>query len=83
MKNSYDIPKSAATKNLFRFMLIITIALVLITINAPRWLIWPTTGIAFGFLLACIACIFDIQEYVMKQNQQIIELLKRKKNDET
>lgn len=78
MKTEIGIPKSAATKNLILCAWISAIALVLATINAPIYVILPIAGIAGGFLFAAIACVLDIQEFKMKQNQKIIELLEKK-----
>jgi len=78
MKMEISIPKSAATKNLIVCAWISTIALVLAIFNVPMYVILPIAGIAGGFLFSAIACILDIQEFKMKQNQRIIELLEKK-----
>lgn len=82
MMTEISIPKSAATRNLCLSLSFAAIALLLSLFNASMWLICPFAGIAGGFLVSCISCILDVQEFKMHQNQKIIELLmKEKKND--
>lgn len=82
MIKEISIPRSAATKNLYLSLSFALIALAMSMFNIPMWLICLFIGIAGGFLLLCISCILDIQEFMMHQNQKIIELLiKEKKHD--
>ena len=78
MKTEIGIPKSAASRNLILCAWISAIALVLALFNVPMYVIVSIAGIAGGFLFSAIACILDIQEFKMKQNQRIIELLEKK-----
>lgn len=75
MKNECNIPRSAASRNLMLCFIMLGITGVFISLGLPTWLIFIPSAIAGGFLLAAIYCILDIQEYKMKQNQQLIELL--------
>ena len=78
MKTEIGIPKSAASRNLMICFIMSGITSVLCIFNLPLWLIAPFGGIALGFFLAAVYCILDIQEFKMKQNQRIIELLEKK-----
>ena len=71
------IPRSAATKNLMLCALFSAVALTLAMFNVPIWIVIPVGGIAGGFLFSAIACILDVQEFSMKQQQEIIKLLTR------
>ena len=71
------IPKSAATKNLMLCALFSAIALTLVIFNVPLWIVIPVGGIAGGFLFSAIACVLDVQEFSMKQQQEIVKLLTR------
>ena len=79
-KTEIIIPKSAATKNLMLCALCSAVALTLALFNVPIWLVIPAGGIAGGFLLSAIACILDIQEFSMKQQQEVINELKKLNN---
>lgn len=71
------IPKSAATKNLMLCTLFSAVALSLAMFNVPIWIVIPVGGIAGGFLLSAVACILDVQEFTMKQQQEILSELKK------
>ena len=73
--NDVSIPGSAASRNLRFSLLFLAIGLVLFMCHSPTWLLVPVFGLAGGFLLMMITCILDIQEFKMKQNQKIIQLL--------
>ena len=75
--NDVSIPGSAASRNLRFGLLFLAIGLVLFICHVPSWIFTSVFGIAGGFLLSMIMCILDIQEFKMKQNQKIIELLSR------
>ena len=75
MKTEISIPKSAASRNLMLCLIMLSITGLLGLFNLPMWLVVPAGGIALGFLLAAVYCVLDIQEFTMKQNQKIIELL--------
>ena len=71
------IPSSAATKNLILCALFSGVALVLSLFNVPLWTVILAGGIAGGFLFSAVACVLDVQEFKMKQLQEIINLLTR------
>ena len=77
MKVEIEIPKSAATKNLTLCALFSIVALVLSISNVPIWVVVPAGGIAGGFLFSAVACILDIQEFKMKQQQEVVNELKK------
>ena len=81
MKTEIGIPKSAASRNLMFCIIMLGVTGLLGLFNLPIWLIIPAGGIALGFFLAAVYCILDIQEYAMKQNQKIIELLMKGKEN--
>ena len=76
-KTEIIIPKSAATKNLLLCAMFSAVALTLAMFNVPIWLVIPAGGIAGGFLFSAVTCILDVQEFTMKQQQEIINLLSR------
>lgn len=80
MKTEESIPESAASRNLKLSITALTVAVVLATCKLPIWLILLFSGISGGFLLFAVYCVLDIQEFKMKQNQKIIELLMENKN---
>ena len=75
--NDVSIPGSAASRNLRFFLLFLAIGFVLVVCHAPSWLFTLVFGISGGFLLTMVMCILDIQEFRMKQNQKIIQLLSK------
>lgn len=75
MKNECNIPRSTASRNVMLCIVMLGITGVFGSLSLPIWLIFISSVIAAGLLLATIYCILDIQEYKMKQNQQLIELL--------
>ncbi len=77
MKSDVSIPGSAASRNLRFFLLLLAIGFVLVVCHAPSWLFTLVFGISGGFLLTMIMCILDVQEFKMKQNQTIVELLSK------
>lgn len=78
MKTEIGIPKSAASRNLMLCFIMLGVTGILGMLNLPLLIVFPVGGIALGFLLAAINCVLDIQEFKMKQNQKIIELLEKK-----
>lgn len=78
MKTEIGIPKSAASRNLCIFLVMTGLTGILWSVNLPLWIVIVVSGISLGFLLAAIYCVLDIQEFKMKQNQRIIELLEKK-----
>ena len=72
-----SIPGSAASRNLRFFLLFLAIGLVLFVCHVPSWIFTLVFGISGGFLLTMLTCILDIQEFKMKQNQKIIQLLEK------
>lgn len=77
MKSDVSIPGSASSRNLRFGLLFLAIGFVLVVCHAPSWLFTLVFGISGGFLLTMIMCILDIQEFKMKQNQKIIQLLSK------
>ena len=53
------------------------VALALAMFNVPIWIVVPIGGIASGFLFSTAACILDVQEFKMKQQQEIVNELKK------
>ena len=78
MKTEIGIPKSAASRNLMICFIMLGVTGILWSVNLPLWIVIIVSGISLGFLLAAIYCVLDIQEFKMKQNQRIIELLEKK-----
>lgn len=78
MKTEIGIPKSAASRNLMLCFIMLGVTGILGVFKLPLLIVIPVGGIALGFLLAAINCVLDIQEFKMKQNQRIIELLEKK-----
>ncbi len=78
MKTEIGIPKSAASGNLCIFLVMAGLTSILWSLSLPLWIVIIVGGCALGFLLATIYCVLDIQEFKMKQNQRIIELLEKK-----
>ena len=66
---------SAASKNLRIALCVLAIGLVLLGCGAPTWLYTFTFGVSGAFIILMVRCILDIQEFKMKQNQRIVELL--------
>ena len=75
--NGMSIPGSAASRNFRIFLLFLAIGFVLVICHVPSWLFTLMFGISGGFLLTMIMCILDIQEFKMKQNQKIIQMLSK------
>ena len=80
MKSDVPIPTSATTRNFMLFILFLAIGFTLALCHASSWIVIPVFGISGGFLLMMVMCILDIQEFKMKQNQKLIELLVKMAN---
>ena len=77
MKSDVPIPTSAATRNFKLSLWSLVVVCIMVLFNAPDWIFIPMIGISGGFFLSMVMCILDVQEFKMKQNQKIIELLSR------
>lgn len=82
MKIDVSIPKSAASRNLQSTLGFLVLGLVLYVFNLQTWIFSVVFGISGAFLIWTIMCILDVQEFKMKQNQRIIELLSKLVNRE-
>ena len=83
MNVDVSIPTSAATRNLKISLWSLVVVAVLVLVNAPDWLYIPVIGVSVGFFTSMVMCILDVQEFKMKQNQKIIELLSKLVNKDT
>ena len=72
------VPLSAASKNLRFASSFLALGLVLMVCHVPWWVCTAFFAISGGFLLSMLMCILDVQEFKMKQNQEIIRLLSGK-----
>lgn len=77
MKSDVPIPTSAATKNFRICLWILAIGLLMMVFGLPSWVLSWVFGLSGAFLLSMVMCILDVQEFKMKQNQKIIELLSK------
>ena len=75
LKSDVSIPGSAASSNLRFGLWFLAIGFVLVICHVPSWIFTLVFGISGGFLLSMFMCILDIQEFKMKQQQKIVELL--------
>ncbi len=76
-KHETTISLSAASKNLRIASVFCAIGLVLMVCHVPWWVCTAFFALSGGFLLSMLMCVLDVQEFKMKQNQKIIELLSR------
>lgn len=74
-KQEFTVPLSAASKNLRISLWFLVLGLVLMVCHVPWWVCTALFAISGGFLLSMLMCILDVQEFKMKQNQEIIRLL--------
>ena len=74
-KHEVTVPLSAASKNLRIASSLLALGLVLMVCHVPWWVYTAFFALSGGFLLSMLMCIFDVQEFKMKQNQEIIRLL--------
>jgi hypothetical protein len=77
MKIDGSIPTSAASRNFLITLWFLVLGLVLYVFNLPSWILTLVFGISGAFLFSMVMCILDVQEFKMKQNQKIIELLSK------
>lgn len=77
MKSDVPIPSSAATKNLKICLWTMAIGLLMMVFGLPSWVFTFVFAVSGAFLLSMVMCILDVQEFKMKQNQKIIELLSK------
>ena len=77
MKVEVSIPTSAATRNFKISLWGLTIGLLMVLFGLPSWSFALVFAVSGAFLLLMVMCILDIQEFKMKQNQKIIELLSK------
>ena len=77
MKSDVPIPTSAAGRNLQITLGFLALGLVLYVFNLPTWIFSVVFVISGAFLIWTIMCILDVQEFKMKQNQKLIELLSK------
>ena len=85
MKSDVPIPTSAATRNFKISLWSLTIGLLMVLFELPSWVFTLVFAVSGAFLLSMVMCILDVQEFKMKQNQRIIELLSKivnKDNDD-
>ena len=80
MKIDVLIPTSAATRNFKICLLTMTIGLIMVLFELPSWAFTLMFAVSGAFLLSMVMCILDVQEFKMKQNQKIIELLTKLTN---
>ena len=74
-KQEFTVPMSAASKNLRISSMFLALGLVLEVCHVPWWVCTAFFALSGGFLLSMLMCIFDVQEFKMKQKQEIIRLL--------
>jgi hypothetical protein len=74
-EHEVTVPLSAASKNLRISLWFLVLGLVLVMCHVPWWVCTAIFAISGGFLISMIMCVFDVQEFTMKQNQEIIRLL--------
>ena len=77
MKSDVPIPTSAATRNFKICLLTMTIGFLMVLFELPSWVFTFVFAVSGAFLLSMVMCILDVQEFKMKQNQKIIELLSK------
>lgn len=77
MKIDVPIPSSAATNNLKICLWILAIGLLMVLFELPSWVFTMVFAVSGAFFLSMVMCILDIQEFKVKQNQKIIELLSK------
>lgn len=85
MKSDVPIPTSAATRNFKLCLWTMVIGLLMVLFGLPSWAFSLVFSVSGAFLLSMVMCILDVQEFKMKQNQRIIELLSKivnKDNDD-
>ena len=85
MKSDVPIPTSAATRNFKLCLWTMVIGLLMVLFGLPSWAFTLVFAVSGAFLLSMVMCILDVQEFKMKQNQKIIELLSKivnKDNDD-
>ena len=69
------VPYSSASRNLLVSLCFLLVGVVFWLFDAPTWLYVITFCLSLGFLVSMLMCVMDVQEYKMRQNQKIIELL--------
>lgn len=62
------VPLSAASKNLRIASIFLALGLVLMVCHVPWWVSTAFFALSGGFLLAMLMCVFDVQEFKMRQN---------------
>ena len=77
LKIDVPIPSSAATNNLKICLWILAIGLLMVLFELPSWIFTLVFAVSGAFFLSMVMCILDIQEFKVKQNQKIIELLSK------
>ena len=77
MKIDVPIPSSAATNNRKMCLWILAIGLLMVLFELPSWVSTLVFVVSGAFFLSMVMCILDIQEFKVKQNQKIIELLSK------
>ena len=77
LKIDVPIPSSAATNNLKICLWILAIGLLMVLFELPSWVFTMVFAVSGAFFLSMVMCILDIQEFKVKQNQRIIELLSK------
>ena len=85
MKAEVSIPTSAASRNFKMCLWTMVIGLLMVLFELPSWAFALVFAVSGAFLLSMVMCILDVQEFKMKQNQKIIELLSKlvnKNNDD-
>ena len=77
LKIDVPISSSAATNNLKICLWILAIGLLMVLFELPSWVFTMVFAVSGAFFLSMVMCILDIQEFKVKQNQKIIELLSK------
>lgn len=77
MNSDVPIPTSAATRNFKICLWTMAIGLLMVVFELPSWVFTFVFAVSGAFFLSMVMCILDVQEFKMKQNQKIIELLSK------
>lgn len=74
---SFSIPISAAYRNLKISIIALAIGFLLAVCGCPSIVVSIVGAVFGGFLLTAIGCVLDVQEFKMRQNQEILFLLRK------
>ena len=70
-----SVPKSSATFCLDAAVIILVIAIGLLLVGMPFWVVSGVLGFVGLFVFFAIECILDVQEYKMRLEERILEQL--------